>query len=93
MAVLSGRRRAAVGLGEGWGCRNSYNSPLCELNIEAAIIEVAFPLPSPYLSPAMPNTASLVGTELFVQGAFFDGGQTGLPLITTNYLAMTLGAK
>ena len=71
----------------------SFNSPLCELNIEAAILEVAFPLPSPYLSPAMPNTTSLVGTKLFLQGAFFDGGQTGLPLITSNYLEMSLGAK
>lgn len=72
----------------------ALGNPLCQLNIAADILEVmSFPLPNPYIGPALPSNPMLLGETVYAQAGFIDFGQPGNPFITSNSLTLTIGAK
>jgi hypothetical protein len=71
----------------------SLGSPACNLDVAPDVLEVLFPVPATYVSAPMPSSTVFLGAFLFCQGAFFDLGQPGAPVITSNSLRLTFGAK
>jgi hypothetical protein len=70
-----------------------FGSPSCWLLASAEATELIFPGTTRYTSFVLPNHPSFLGAKMYGQAGFFDQGQPGVPVVTSNGLEMVFGQK
>ena len=72
---------------------NLPSVPGCDLLVSPDINEFIFPGTTRYVSFPLPNASFALGVTLRGQAGFFDAGLPGTPVVTSDALRMTFGAK
>lgn len=65
----------------------------CPLHVSVDTSDMLFPGTSRYTSFQIPNRRDYLGAVMYGQAGFFDEGQPGLPVVTSNALRMVFGAR
>lgn len=69
-----------------------FGSPQCSLLTSTEVSELLLGGPR-YTSFVLPNESWIVGITMYGQAAYFDAGLPGQPVVSTDALQMTFGAK